>query len=147
MMSEPMSDEDLAQVRAMMNDYMSQAARKGRTPAGIPVHLFIADDIVSQALESILAEVDRLRAENEMPSAKASHWFEQAVHLQEEVAAMRPIVEALAADDAADEDEFMSCSLCGGENKVGSNYSHEDGCPIVHARAYLAEHPVSPEKP
>ena len=67
------------------------------------------------------------------------------IALTQQVTAMRPIVEALTWDDDADEDEFMTCSLCGGENVIGSNYEHAADCPVIQARAYVAAHPARGE--
>ena len=57
----PLTDDDLAQIAAMLADYDAHTDSTDRAPNGTPTRLFIADDLVSQALPALLAEVARLR--------------------------------------------------------------------------------------
>jgi len=77
-----LSRDDLKRLHEMMAEYYSAVQRKSHTPAGVPVHLHIANDIVSQAVEPLLAE-----------------------H-----AALREIVEAVAS--IPDEDYEEQCPFC-----------------------------------
>ena len=57
----PLTDDDLAQLHTMLADYDAHTDSTDRAPNGTPTRLYIADDLVSQALPALLAEVARLR--------------------------------------------------------------------------------------
>ena len=65
----PLTDDDLAQIAAMLADYDAHTDSTDRAPNGTPTRLYIADDLVSQALPALLAEVARLRAKGKREAA------------------------------------------------------------------------------
>ncbi len=56
-----LTDDDLAKIRQLLADYSAHADGQVLAPNGTPVKLCIADDLVSQSLPALLAEVTHLR--------------------------------------------------------------------------------------
>lgn len=131
-----MSDEEWQAFRADLEKlcgvYNRANDTKSVNPGGIPTRLFAAEDIMSQALPALLAEVERLRADvlwkrvpyqgGWLPVTYRDelHRREQRINaLQAENAAMCEIVQAVA--------ELESTTFPGGWN----GYDYDDVNEIV----------------
>ena len=64
---------------------------------------------------------------------------------QAQIAAMRPLVEEVAAgaEYASDLGDAFHCLWCDGEDVEQRDVQHDNGCPVTQARAFLAAHPAT----
>jgi hypothetical protein len=70
-----MDRETIAKLRQMVADYHQAVRQDYRTPVGISVRLFIADDIISQVGDEIVAAL-----EAQLPPSSESEVNEHGTH-------------------------------------------------------------------
>ena len=127
--NEPMSDERLAGLAERVKNIRHMQQVGPRNLSNLErwqlqsIAVAYADDV-----SDLLAENDRLRAR------------EQA--LEAEIAAMRPMVEAVAGMSNVLEDENGQhcCAVAYGPM---DGYIHEPHCIVTQARAFVAAHPTA----
>jgi len=114
----PLTDDDLAQLHTMLADYDAHTDGTERAPNGTPTRLYIADDLVSQALPALLAEVARLRTRE---------------------AALVEVAQAVA-DHAGyySDNHFRQCAFCDNGALESRIIAHWHECEVTKARALLA---------
>lgn len=61
-----MTDEEVAAIKAMMGAYFKQentpTRDQDKTPMGVPVYLYVANDLVGQALPALLVDQEAWRS-------------------------------------------------------------------------------------
>jgi len=128
-MSKPMTDERLAEITRFVEGIF----RLGAAPADM--REWQRGVLVSSYLEhmpDLLAEVERQRA--------------MIAEQQEKIAAMRPVVEAVAEGDVyyLEQPEGWNCLYCAGypvgertydEVVAAKQFKHDDDCPVTLARS------------
>ena len=156
-MSEPMTDERYQTIQAH-----AEIARSWRdTPDSYAdVQIPLMAMILGADVLTLIAEVDRLRAEVDEGNAalheQIQAWMSQKAEvdrlrareqaLEAENAAMRPIVAAVAEHIGASvSDDFRLCSFCANGAIESRVIYHSDDCEVEQARAFVAAHPAAGE--
>ncbi|HEU5349930.1 MAG TPA: hypothetical protein VFU63_15085 [Ktedonobacterales bacterium] len=77
--------------------------------------------------------------------AKRDADLEQRLALATEIAAMRPMVEAMAAgaEYASNLRDMFHCLWCDGEDVEQRDVQHDNNCFVTQARAFVATHPTA----
>ena len=86
--------------------------------------------------EDLRNQVSKLEMARDYWTTEVKRLRAEVAEQQAEVAAMRPIVEAVA--DGATDSETGDCCFCG-----WSGYPHEGNCPVLRAQMYVAQHPTT----
>jgi hypothetical protein len=142
-MTEPLSNQELAEIRDRVTTYWDQDSLN--------------------AYETLLAEVDRLRAHVAILVPALKEQAREQGILQDQIAALRPIVEAVADVPvyATDGERYWGCIFCDAWHKGGWSMEeeangwpvrkfieHTPDCPVTRARLALGlEAPQQTEDP
>lgn len=137
--NEPMSDENEASEIVhnasawyFTEEYMADQAREIEQ---LKAEIAKRDELVEQLQQQADTDEAEWIASNERLRDEMARLEEGIVEQQTEIAAMRPIVEAVAA--CAD-NRYVVCVVCG----FGCD-DHGENCPAEHARAYVEQHPTT----
>ena len=136
--NEPMTDEQLDDIDEMLHD---------------------GDELPHDVAVRLANEVDRLRAREQALAAENAAAIDELEwqrginqqlgaeneQKQAQIAAMRPLVEEVAAgaEYASDLGDAFHCLWCDGEDVEQRDVQHDNGCPVTQARAFLAAHPAT----
>lgn len=127
-----MTDEELAAIQTLVGEAAAARARLRAVPSGLG---YGPPAPMMQAAVDLLAEVERLRAENaalETQLGAYKLWYET------DGAQLRAIAEAVAAVAVDEQRQVERCMYCSCWF-TGWPISHASNCPVTKARALLGQ--------